>query len=164
MNRFGGGTLTCPAAQPHPEPTRPHLTHGTTSHVLLHPWHCFAHTHSPAGNTALSQSHLQTFVCCSCVLPGQRCGELQASSDTQHFCSMWIYGESCLLVKMRANTDGLKKTNKSKQTTSNHHSNLQTDTAPTKSSCKGGRETNRALLPTACLTAEWMGCTSLIAT
>lgn len=127
--------------------------------------------HSPAGNTvqrnALSQSRLQTFVSCSCVLTGQRCGELQASSDTQHFYSMWTDGESCLLVKMQAYTDGLK--NKQKQANNIQPSQRSADRygpsrASDQSSCKGSRETNWVLLPTACLTAEWMGCTSLTAT
>lgn len=139
--------------------------------MVPHPWHCFAHTHSPAVNNvqrnASSQSCLQTFICCCCVLTGQRCGELQASSDTQNFsCSMWIYGESCLLAKMQANTDKLE--NKQKQANNIQPSQLSADRyspnrASDQRSCKGGRETKRTLLPTACLTAEWMGCTSLTA-
>ena len=68
---------------------------------------------------------------------------------------------------MQANTDGLKNKQKqanniqpSQQSANRYSPNRASD----QSSCKGSRETNRALLPTACLTAEWMGCTSLTAT
>lgn len=111
----------------------------------------------------VASKHLYVAAVCLQVSAAVSCRQAQTHRTSPALCEFMVilaYWRRCKLTLTSW------KTNKSKQTTSNHHSYPQTDTAPTElpinAAAKGvGRQ--RTLLPTACLTAEWMGCTSLTA-